>query len=461
MSRHTLQSRSLVAAARATVQYGFMLVLGCAFTLTASAQDVVDHIYRFTNTGTKTPIHAGIPGTLVTPASSQLVAADKGKRAHTNLGYLKPAVSFSTSQPPYFGYLYETPESLACIYKLVKQVAGCNPNLTVTNPTGGAQTIAIVDAYDDPQAASDLAYFSDQFGIPFTPEKFQVVYQSGSAPPTDSSGGWELEESLDIEYAHAMAPNATIYLVEANSNYYTDLFAAVGIAKNLVQCGKTTTCPSTSKGKGEISMSWGGEEFASETSYDASLLAPNVVFFASSGDSSGVSFPCVSPNVVCVGGTAIARSLETGDFVAEIAWSNAGSGLSYYQPIPTYQSGIAKIAGSSRAVPDVAANASSASDVWIYDSFPLDGEYQDWIIVYGTSVASPTWAGIVNSAGKFAASSAAELTTIYADLASKTAYPADFNDVTYGGCYFYTGYFAGTGYDLCTGVGTPNTYAGK
>ena len=150
---------------------------------------------------------------------------------------------------PFAGYAYETPASLACVYGMVAHTHGCNPNSTTTNSSGGSETIAIVDAFDDPNAAADLAFFSAQFGLPYSDSKFKVVYEGGSAPPVDPTGGWELEESLDIEYAHAMAPHAMIYLVEANSNSDDDLFTAVIEASNLVVCGKTTTCPKGSKGK--------------------------------------------------------------------------------------------------------------------------------------------------------------------------------------------------------------------
>ena len=159
-------------------------------------------------------------GTVVVPASSQLNVADLGKRAHTNVRYILPVFSSPDEAPPYTGYAYETPASIACIYGTVTALTGCNPNTVTNTPTGGSQSIAIVDAYDDPNAPSDLAYFSAQFGLPFSPEKFEVVYQTpGVQPYQDYTGGWELEESLDIEFAHAMAPNAKLYLVEANSNY--------------------------------------------------------------------------------------------------------------------------------------------------------------------------------------------------------------------------------------------------
>jgi len=122
-----------------------------------------------------------------------------------------------------------------------------------------------------------------------------VVYAGGSAPPVDPTGGWELEEALDIEYAHAMAPHARLYLVEAASNYDSDLFAAIQVANNLVVCGRTSSCPLGSRGRGEVSMSWGGGEFPQEASLDGYFTAPGVVYFAAAGDYPGVIYPCASP----------------------------------------------------------------------------------------------------------------------------------------------------------------------
>ena len=126
---------------------------------------------------------------------------------------------------------------------------GCNPATATNTPSGGSQTIAIVDAFDDPNAASDLANFSAQWGVPFKADKFKVIYAGGSEPAPDPTGGWEIEEATDIEYAHSMAPNAMLYLVEANSDSYADLFTAVQVASNLVICGKTKTCPKTAKAR--------------------------------------------------------------------------------------------------------------------------------------------------------------------------------------------------------------------
>ena len=280
----------------------------------------------------------------------------------------------------------------------------------------------------------------------------------------DDTGGWELEESLDIEYAHAMAPKATVYLVEANSSSFADLLTGVQVATSLVQCGKTSACPAGASGKGEVSMSWGGAEFAGENTLDPYFTGTNVVYLAAAGDSPGVIYPSASPNVISVGGTTTARSWINGNLIQEIAWSDAGGGLSSYEPAPGYQSALSSMNFGARSTPDVSAIANPNSGVWIYDSFTYEGidNPSNWWTVGGTSVATPVWAGILNAAstanGKFAASSVAELTKMYADYANWTNYNAGFWDITYGACNLYSGSFSVRGYDLCTGLGSPKGF---
>ncbi|HEY8669723.1 MAG TPA: hypothetical protein VIL63_02695, partial [Terriglobales bacterium] len=231
-------------------------------------------------------------GTVVIPKSSIERANDIGRVAHTNIRLFVPTsgavvggASFgskpmSAGGPPFPGYFYETPASAACIYHLVAtSVPGCNPNLASTNPSGGGGAIAIVDAFDDPNAASDLAAFDQQFDI--LPADLTVVYAAGTQPPLDPSGGWELEESLDIEWAHSMAPKAKLYLVEAASNSFIDLLTAEFVATSLVQAA----------GGGEVSNSWGGGEFDGESTVDFVFTGRGVVFFASAGDGPGVIWP--------------------------------------------------------------------------------------------------------------------------------------------------------------------------
>lgn len=394
------------------------------------------------------------------PISSHANNLNVGVRAHTNIRFLGSPGNFKgepqLSGPPFPGYFYEDPASIACIYNLQPREPGCNPNAVYSNPTGGARAIAIVDAYDDPNAYADLQDFSAQFGVAtITPASFQVVYAPfGGATPGSCTGpatqpssaaptGWDLEESLDIEYAHAMAPEAKLYLVEAQSNYNQDLLCAVSVASNLVHAA----------GGGEVSMSWGEGEFAGEATIDPLFTTPNVVYFASAGDGPGTIWPSVSPNVVAVGGTSLDTNPNTGNFIWETVWQDGGGGPSAYESRPAYQNGIRGIVGSRRGTPDVAADANPNTGVWVLDTLVYGPGA--WWIVGGTSVSSPMWAGLVNAAGSFSASTNAELTKLYRDRSD------EFNDITLGSCGPYIGYFAFAGWDFCTGLGSPESYRGK
>jgi subtilase family serine protease len=197
--------------------------------------------------------------------------------------------------------------------------------------------------------------------------------------------------------------------------------------------------------------------------YDSTLTTSNVVYVASSGDGPGVIYPSASPNVISAGGTSISRNPANGNFIKEITWDLAGSGVSEFESIPSYQSStVSSIVGTGRGTPDISVDANPITGVWVYDTFPMElYEFYQWWIVGGTSVSAPTIAGILNAAdtssGVWPASTNAELTTIY----TNRAVAADFRDINYGSCYFNAGYYAATGYDLCTGVGTPYGLAGK
>ncbi len=380
-------------------------------------------------------------GKVLIPDSSIEKPTDIGRAAHTNIRVFlpnSPLLREQTSGPPYSGYAFETPASLACVYGLAKAVSGCNPNSVTALPAGGSRMIAIVDAYDAPNAASDLAAFSTQFGLPSA--SFQVVYASGVQPSHDY--GWEMEESLDVQWAHAMAPNAKIVLVEAASSSFTDLMTAEDVASTMVNAA----------GGGEVSNSWGGSEFSGENSYDSHFVKTGVVFFASAGDSPGTTWPCTSPNVVSAGGTTVRRNPANASFLSEIPWDAAGGGISALEPRPSYQSKLSGTVGSYRGAPDISFDSNPETGVWIYDS-----NSGGWNIVGGTSVASPALAGIINAAAKFYTSTNQELTTIYGNL----AVAADFKDIASGWCGPYEGYSAATGWDFCTGVGSVNGLAGK
>jgi kumamolisin len=399
----------------------------------------------------------------ITPRSSIAGPTDAGQVAHTNIEILSEAFSGAPQTvvgPPFPGLFFETPASLACIYNLVGPSAyspQCNPNAPLTNAGGGSKAVAVVDAYDAPNAGTDLQAFSTQFGLPaITPASFAVVYAPhGTFPPgsctgpatqpgTDPTGGWELEESLAIEYVHGMAPGAKLYLVEAQSNSLLDLFCAVSVAGNLV----------ASAGGGEVAMTFGSAEFPAETLFDPILTTPGVVYFASAGDSPGASYPAASPNVVAVGGTTLSRNPVSGSFLNENVWQSGGSGPSAFEALPGYQTSVPIL--KVRGTPDVAADANPNSGVFVLDDF--NGTETPcpsgpcWYIIGGTSLASPLWAGIVNASNTFAGSTNAEQIQLYE---SNSTY---FNDITLGSCGMYMGYFATPGWDYCSGNGSPNGY---
>jgi kumamolisin len=380
-------------------------------------------------------------GKIFVPNSSIEKPTDVGRFAHTNIQVFLPADAPRRAQiagPPYPGYAYETPASLACVYGLVKAVTGCNPNTVTALPNGGGRMIAIVDAYDAPNAASDLATFSAQFGLPHA--SFQVVYAGGTRPAYDI--GWEFEESLDVQWAHAMAPNAQIVLVEAASNGFADLMTAEDVASKMVNAA----------GGGEVSNSWGGGEFSGETAYDSHFVKAGVVFIASAGDYPGTSWPGTSPNVLSAGGTTVRRNPSTANFESEVPWDSAGGGTSSIELRPSFQSVISTTVGKYRGVPDLSFDSNPSTGVWIYDT-----NVGGWNIVGGTSVSSPALAGILNLADHFYMSSNAELTAIY----NARGVTSDFTDITTGFCGPYEGYGAGTGWDVCTGVGSSKGLSGK
>jgi subtilase family serine protease len=380
-------------------------------------------------------------GTVITPSSG----LSTGTNAHTNVKIFVPAGARTLFSAPFGNY--ETPASLACVYGLTARVIGCNPQTLTTVAATGSRVIAIVDAFDDPTAASDLAVYSKTFGLPaITASNFEIVYASGSKPNEDSSGGWEVEESLDIQMAHALAPNAKVVLVEAASNSEADLIRAERVAVKLVE----------DAGGGEVSNSWASGEFSDEASEERAFEGHRVVVFASSGDSNGTGAPAALPNVVAVGGTSINRR-ASGKFIGQTTWAEDGGGLSQFIPTPSYQSGVTAVVGTHRGIPDIAAVANPSTGVWVYDTTPYGGQVLGWAVLGGTSVASPASAAMVNSAGRFNVSTAVELAEMYANLGDGRA----FTDIVTGACGNAPSGTASVGYDLCTGIGAPYRSRGK
>jgi hypothetical protein len=313
--------------------------------------------------------------------------------------------------------------------------------------TGAGQTIAIIDAYNDPDISSDLNTFDSHFGL--ASASLKVVNQSGGSSLPGENASAALEESLDVEWAHAMAPGATILLVEANNNGLSNMLDAVEYARDV-------------SGVSVISMSWGSTEFSGEVSYNSDFTTPSghegITFVAASGDEGsfdGPDWPAVATNVLGVGGTTLNLS-SSGAYESETAWDDSTGGTSRYESEPSYQSSVNTT--GNRDTPDVAYDANPETGLAIYDSVRYDGE-SGWTEVGGTSAGAPSWAGLVAIAdqervagGLGTLDTSGTLTALYSAASNSTTYAADFNDITSGGGF---GAQATTGYDLVTGLGSP------
>ena len=356
------------------------------------------------------------------------------KDHRTASGRMSP---FTTGSPTTAGY---KPSDLRSAYNL-------------GGTSGSGRTVAIVDAYNNPNAESDLAAYRRAYGLPSCTTAngcFRKVNQRGQASPMPSGDyGWAEEISLDLDMVSATCPGCHILLVEANSSDVTDLMKAEDTA-------------ATTPGVVSVSDSWGGPEDNTITSFDSHFHHPGVAITASSGDSGyGASWPASSPYVTAVGGTALSKASNSRGW-SETAWSGAGSGCSAYEAKPSWQhdSGCAR-----RTVADVSAVADPNTGVAVYDTYNscggglvCDTELQlgvaqgadGWVEVGGTSVSSPIIASVYALAGN---------TSQVVNGSYPYSHTSALNDVTSGsngscgGSYLCT---AKPGYDGPTGLGTPH-----
>jgi fibronectin-binding autotransporter adhesin len=330
---------------------------------------------------------------------------------------------------------------------------------------GAGQTIAIIDAYDDYTIFSDLDTFDQNMSFDNQSSLYQEFGPASSfltqkAMSTQFPGlypymSWVAETSLDVEWAHAIAPAAQILLVEAQNNSLGALFNAVNYAKSISSVDV-------------ISMSWGGSEFPSESGYDSLFNTPaghqGITFVASAGDTGGFTeYPAVSPNVLSVGGTTL-NLTSNGNWYSESAWGDGvisdeggGGGLSEYESQPTYQSGVEPDT-TMLAAPDVSYDANPSTGVSIVYTIPFYGIGTNWTQIGGTSAGAPQWAALIaiadqgrELAGKTSLDGPSQLLPALFALYSTPAYSSDFHDITTGS----NGYPAGSGFDLATGLGSP------
>lgn len=313
---------------------------------------------------------------------------------------------------------------------------------------GSKQTIAVIDAYDDPNVFSDLNTYSAMYGIPtmkscpvasgsVSSPCFQKVNQKGTVSYPRPNAGWALETSLDVQTAHAICQNCSILLVEANSSSYNDLMAAVDRA--------------VAMGAKIISNSYGSSEFAGENAYDSHFNHPGVAFTFSSGDEGyGAEYPASSPYVTAVGGTTL--NLNGSTYVSETAWSGAGSGCSAYESQPAFQAALGLSGCANRMVADVSADADPNTGAAVYDSYGYQGA-RGWFQVGGTSLSSPIIAGVYALSGNIPG-------TIQANSIPYSSASLPFlHDVISGNngiCSVSYLCGAANGYDGPTGIGSPN-----
>jgi subtilase family serine protease len=317
------------------------------------------------------------------------------------------------------------PADLQSAYKLPSSTAGVG------------KTVAIVDAFDDPNAESDLARYRSQFGLPACTTAngcFRKVNQNGAASPLPAADvGWAEEISLDVDMVSAACPNCHILLVEATSNSFANLVAAVD------QAARTA-------GVVAISNSYGGSEYSGETRDQSHYNHPGIAVTVSSGDNGfGVEFPAASQYVTAVGGTALRRASNARGWT-DTAWNGAGSGCSRYVTKPSWQhdTGCGR-----RTVADVSAVASPSTGVSVYDTY---GGVGGWLVFGGTSASAPLIASVYALAGNTAS------ITYGSYPYSHTGSLFDVTSGSNGHCSASTRYLctAVAGYDGPTGLGTPN-----
>ena len=358
----------------------------------------------------------------------------------------------------------------------IKQAYGINSiSFNSIIGDGAGQTIAVIEAYNDPKfvsstspsfSTSDLHQFDLHFGLA-DPPSFSVIPELGSALPTNYNSGWATETALDVEWTHALAPKANIILVECQSAFQDDLIEqGVPAAQD---AGATV-----------ISMSF----IIAEQSYDTYTTegdgtfntAANITYVASTGDNgvADTGYPSFSPYVIAAGGTSLTTSDSAGDYGSEVVWNDSnttpadgatGGGISEFESKPTYQNSET-VSGSNRGVPDVAFDADPQVGVYVLDTSQSGGG--GYYRVGGTSFSSPAWAALVAIADEgytishgFNASAGLAMDGFNSTLPRLYDLPAsDFHDITSGNNTYTpysseTGYSAGPGYDLASGLGSP------
>ena len=334
-------------------------------------------------------------------------------------------------------------------------------NLATASAAGGkGMTVAVVDGGDDPHAASDLATYRKEWGLPACAASgagcVVRVNQAGKASPlpiSDPTGGWQVEESLDLDMVSAVCPNCRILLVEAdlvNQGFLgfdptiSDFAAAEDSAVAL--------------GAKFVSNSWGGAEYPGIQAYDSAFRHPGVAITVAAGDDGyGASYPATSQFVTSVGGTSLAPAAGTSRGWTETVWNGTGSGCSVTEAKPPWQAvdNTSPDGCLNRTDNDVSAVADPSTGVWVYDSTPVEGQDFDWQPVGGTSASSPIIAAVYALAG---APKSGTYPASYLYQKGQAAHLYPVTSGSNGACETYRAYLCHgePGYNAPAGLGTPD-----
>jgi subtilase family serine protease len=394
-------------------------------------------------------------------------------------GHLTPAigahpqykvVGSSRSHDTTFSCQLTTPAQ--CYGPIQMRAAYGTDKLIKAGVTGKGETITIIDAFQSPTITSDLASFDQLYGLPAP--NFNIIAPDGLTPFDQTSAdetSWAGEITLDVEYAHAIAPAATIDLVLAKSDQDADIYSA----QNFVVSHNLGDVISQSFGEAEQCMD--STVFANTHKLFARAIAQGQTVFASSADQGAalptcdgssffkaVSTPASDPDVTGVGGTTLDADGVTGAYHSETTWNEpdfnaaGGGGFSTVYPAPSYQRGLRLPA---RGVPDISYNAAIIGGVLAVWS--SSGQGANLVFQFGgTSAGSPQWAGLVALADQLRHHRVGFINdTLYAGLLNSKIYSTFFHDVTTGDNTYHgvsqtiQGYSAGKGWDPATGLGTP------
>lgn len=364
-----------------------------------------------------------------------------------------------------------TPAQIRAAYGLpALPPAGTSLTPTQAASLGAGQTIYIVDAMHNPNAAAELAAFNQKFGLPgcttraiaptaslplpaasTTACEFSVVYNTATGGMTATApaydAGWATEIALDVQWAHAIAPLARLVLIESADATLNSLLGGIRLANAM--------------GPGVVSMSFGADEGNWTASVDGAFTASRMTYLAATGDNgAGVLWPSVSANVVAVGGTTL--NYSGSGTRSESGWSGTGGGTSAYVATPTYQTNAVPGLGSvaRRTLADVAFNADPSTGQYTA-VIPPGSSTPNWLSVGGTSLATPQWAGLIAIANAMRAQAAkaplgAPHAMLYGSIATVPgSYAANFADITAGSNGSCAACTARSGYDILTGLGTP------